>query len=135
MTSRRPEWIPKRRAIPKPAQREVFARSRMICEDETGCTRPGKHIDHIKPVSMGGTNAPDNLRLLCVEHHAPKSADETRAAVKSDKQGGRLGQYSKRQRAKASGKHRPIQNGGFQSNRDSRFKKKLDGSVVERGRS
>lgn len=25
----------------------------------------GLHVDHIRPVSRGGTNDPDNLRLLC----------------------------------------------------------------------
>ena len=32
--------------------------------DKKGVDRKGKAIDHIKPLSKGGTNAPGNLRLV-----------------------------------------------------------------------
>lgn len=33
-------------------------------------------VDHIKPVSQGGTHHLDNLRVLCKPHHDAKTAQE-----------------------------------------------------------
>lgn len=33
------------------------------------CGKPAQHIHHIKPVCEGGTDSPDNLRLLCQKCH------------------------------------------------------------------
>ena len=38
--------------------------------------RKGSQIDHIMPLSMGGTNEPDNLQVLCKECHFEKSKAE-----------------------------------------------------------
>jgi len=35
--------------------------------DAKGINRTGKDIDHKKPLSKGGTNSPDNLRLVSPE--------------------------------------------------------------------
>jgi 5-methylcytosine-specific restriction endonuclease McrA len=35
-----------------------------------------QELDHIMPLSQGGTDARHNLRGLCKEHHAKKSASE-----------------------------------------------------------
>ena len=32
------------------------------------------HIDHIHPIAAGGTNAPDNLQLLCARCNSRKGA-------------------------------------------------------------
>jgi 5-methylcytosine-specific restriction enzyme A len=36
----------------------------------------GMELDHIKPLHLGGSNAPENLQWLCVEHHREKSQRE-----------------------------------------------------------
>jgi 5-methylcytosine-specific restriction endonuclease McrA len=38
--------------------------------------RMSAELDHIMPLSQGGTDARQNLRGLCVEHHVKKSATE-----------------------------------------------------------
>ncbi len=37
-------------------------------------------IDHIVPISQGGTNAVSNLQVLCEIHHLEKHADDPRLA-------------------------------------------------------
>lgn len=44
--------------------------------DGTPCTDKGTECDHIIPLSRGGTDAYDNLRMLCVWHHGRKSSAE-----------------------------------------------------------
>ena len=62
------------RRIPKPVRDEVMLRDGEQCThvgpDGTRCS--AKHnleIDHIKPWALGGTNEPDNLRVLCKAHN------------------------------------------------------------------
>ena len=65
-----------RRPIPQNIRRLVFQRADGRCEyknPHTGQTcgsRFQTQIDHIKPVALGGTNAVENLRLLCRAHNA-----------------------------------------------------------------
>ncbi|MFC9974317.1 HNH endonuclease [Spirillospora sp. NPDC127200] len=40
------------------------------------CQLPGNHVDHIVPVSRGGSWTPANLRLLCASCHRTKTAEE-----------------------------------------------------------
>ena len=42
----------------------------------TGCEEPSSEIDHIVPVSEGGTNAMDNLQAMCETCHAAKTRQE-----------------------------------------------------------
>jgi 5-methylcytosine-specific restriction endonuclease McrA len=35
-----------------------------------------QELDHIMPLSQGGTDARHNLRGLCIEHHSAKSVTE-----------------------------------------------------------
>lgn len=44
------------------------------------CPAPATDVDHITPVSQGGTDAPANLRSLCRRHHGLKSSAEGNAA-------------------------------------------------------
>lgn len=49
-----------------------------LCED---CTREGRHIaavevDHVVPLSKGGTDTDDNTRNLCRPHHERKTAKD-----------------------------------------------------------
>lgn len=38
-----------------------------------GCTEPGTALDHVKPLSKGGSNWPANLRPICRRHNSRKS--------------------------------------------------------------
>lgn len=129
--TRRPDWIPPRTAIPAAAQREVFARSGGMCEAE-GCAKVGKEIDHVKAVALGGTNDPDNLRLLCRAHHAEKSKSDVAEIARADRKGGRSGQYSVRKRAKAAGKHRPIKSAPMPGTKASGWRKPMNGPAERR---
>ena len=42
-----------------------------------GMVKPGQDVDHIKPVSKGGTNAPSNLRAVSAHDNRsyPRNAD------------------------------------------------------------
>ena len=48
----------------------VFKRDRYTCQL---CGRPGlkhPHCDHIRPIGLGGSSHPNNLRTLCEICHA-----------------------------------------------------------------
>lgn len=47
---------------------------------QQGLTRipPGYHIDHIRPLSQGGSDTPSNMQLLSIEAHHQKTAAERR---------------------------------------------------------
>ncbi|WP_430430219.1 HNH endonuclease [Oceanicaulis sp.] len=129
--SRRPEWIPDRTAIPNRVKIEVFARSDGQCQQE-GCDRVGKEYDHIKPQALGGDNSAGNVQLLCRKCHKAKTRGDAATVTKADRQGGRIGQYARREKAKAAGKHKGIQSGGFQNGRNGPFKTPLGGKTVRR---
>ena len=78
-------------------------------------------IDHILPLAMGGTNAPENLQILCSPCHRAKTShsDIPRIAKTKRLKACHLG-------ARAPSR-RPIP-----GNRRSSWKRKMDGSVVRR---
>jgi len=65
----------RRHYIPVKIKRAVFARANSCCEyqdPQSGrkCgSRYQPQVDHIKPVALGGTDEPSNLRLLCGVHN------------------------------------------------------------------
>lgn len=65
-----------RRPVPQNVRRLVFQRADGRCEYKNPHTgkvcgsRFQTQIDHIRPVALGGTNAVENLRLLCRAHNA-----------------------------------------------------------------
>ena len=108
MTSRRPDHIPKRKAFPRSVQAAILQRSGGMCE-MPGCKSVGEEFDHYpKPVAMGGKSTLENGRYLCHSHNATTGVQTAKDAAKADRQAGRSGQYARRQRAKAEGRHRPI---------------------------
>ncbi len=57
----------RRKRLPSDVLRALVARSEGCCES---CSQRGLlHIHHIRPLSRGGTNALENLRLLCSACH------------------------------------------------------------------
>jgi hypothetical protein len=67
--------VAKRRSLGKRVRFEIFKRDGFTCQ-YCGGTPPGStlHIDHIKPVSDGGDNNPDNLVTACVDCNLGKGA-------------------------------------------------------------
>ncbi len=47
----------------------VFQRDNRTC---VNCGEPAEQVDHIVPLSSGGTNKPSNLVSLCVQCHVSK---------------------------------------------------------------
>lgn len=52
---------------------EVLARAGYRC---TVCGAPATEVDHIEPVTAGGSDEPTNLRAVC-RHHNPRGAKPT----------------------------------------------------------
>jgi len=59
---------------------ERGTRQAVLARDGCRCTFTNEHgvrctttlalqVDHIQPLSRGGSNEPENLRSLCVRHH------------------------------------------------------------------
>ncbi|MEU0587995.1 HNH endonuclease signature motif containing protein [Streptomyces sp. NPDC006132] len=75
--SRRRDSLPKNWAR---LRRQVIRRDGGQCtarySDGTRCPEPGTDVDHIVPVSLGGTDDLEGLQLLCSWHHARKSSSE-----------------------------------------------------------
>lgn len=71
------------RAIPPALRNEILERNGFTCQccgvgpGDSDPIRPERkarlQIDHIKPVTQGGTNEPDNLRVLCTACNQSKS--------------------------------------------------------------
>ena len=60
------------------ATRNFYIQSNPICEqcDRNGILTGGQCVDHITPLSKGGTNDHSNLQTLCNPCHAKKSSRE-----------------------------------------------------------
>jgi len=117
-----PEWIGSHddQQIPARVKIRVFERSGGVCEICTrlifGKLRPA--YDHEIALINGGQNRESNLQLLCVPCHAEKTKADV--AEKS---------YVYRKRVKHLGIRKPSR---FPGSRDSRWKKKIDGTVIAR---
>ena len=78
-------------------------------------------IDHILPLALGGTNAPDNLQILCRPCHRSKTSHSDIPRIAKTK---RLKAHHLGARAPS---RRPIP-----GSRRSPWKRKMDGSVLKR---
>ena len=101
----------------------LFLIRKGLCAACTQKIEAGKawDIDHILPLAMGGTNAPENLQVLCRPCHRSKTtqSDIPRIAKTKRLKAQHLG-------ARAPSTH-PIP-----GSRRSPWKRKMDGSVVRR---
>lgn len=119
--ARRPDHIPPRKAIPREVICEVMKRSQGYCEAE-GCGLVGKELDHDTPVGLGGENTVENIRLLCRQHHAEKTADDVARMAKADRMAGRSGQAKRRKSGGSKWpKGRKLQSRGFDKTRTRKF--------------
>jgi len=74
--------VPTRTAIPRSVQQLVLDDAYDLATDEYVCAgcgvhepdRQAVHLDHIVPVARGGSNAADNLRVLCSTCNLRKGA-------------------------------------------------------------
>jgi hypothetical protein len=67
-----PESVKLRKPIPPALRAEIYSRDGYAC---VVCgTGEDLQIDHIHPVSKGGTNAPTNLQTMCGYHNQKKGA-------------------------------------------------------------
>jgi 5-methylcytosine-specific restriction endonuclease McrA len=80
-----PEYISKHKKRKKSNRKPISTklRAKVMKRDNFTCQHCGKtvedgvklEIDHIIPVSLGGTNKMDNLQVLCMECNRGKSND------------------------------------------------------------
>lgn len=111
----------------KPVRREAYERSEGLCEGiqasgERCCANlkhKRYHFDHVIPDAIGGDNSLQNCAVLCVDCHGEKTTKIDIPVIAK----------SKRNYDKYRGIRKPSK---FSCSRDSRFKKKIDGTVVLR---
>ena len=122
MTREVPEWIGKTPDTPAPprVRLRVFEKYKGVCYLSGRKIMPGDkwQLEHPQALINGGENRESNMAPVLVEPHKVKTAQD-------------LAQKSKdyRVRAKHNGIRKPSR---FPGSRDSRFKKRLDGTVVLR---
>lgn len=65
------------RAAVKQRKRRL-ERTNRLCEDclALGLVRPATVVDHIIPLSLGGTDDDENTRNLCDEHNRDRTAEQ-----------------------------------------------------------
>jgi 5-methylcytosine-specific restriction protein A len=117
------EWIGKTDDTPFPprVRLRTFERDGGRCQ--CGCNRLIRvgekwQTDHIKALINGGENRESNARTILTEHHKEKTAEDV--AEKS---------VTYRKKSKNLGIRKKS---SFACSRDSKFKKKMDGTVVVR---
>lgn len=119
MTRTIEEWIGKTddASIPARVKLRVYDKAKGVC---VACTlrSDSYECDHIIPLILGGEHREGNLQLLCKPCHKAK----TRLDVKLKAKVARV-------RKRHLGIRKPSR---FPGSRDSRWKKKMDGSVVSR---
>jgi 5-methylcytosine-specific restriction protein A len=121
-----PEWVgaSDSTAVPSRVRLRVFDRDKGRCQ--CGCNqliRPGDswETDHEIAIANGGANRETNLRTLLAKHHKIKTAADI--AEKSKTYERRLKHVGIKKKKFSS----------FQTNRDGKYKKKMDGTLVLRG--
>ena len=118
----------KRREFTRTTKLAIWERAKGRCqhvsEDGSRCPVkffPGdaRHFDHIIACEHGGGNDVSNGQLLCVIHHRPKTRADMAITVR--------GRKARAQHIGANKPKRPMA-----GSRDSKWKRKVDGTVVLR---
>lgn len=116
------DWVARHddQAIPARVKDRIALKAEGYCQH---CRREiaGKlraEFDHAIPLIVGGKHCESNLQLLCHECHGAKTKLDVKLKAKVAKV-----------RQRHLGIRKPSR---FACSRDSRFKKKIDGSVVRR---
>lgn len=114
-----PEWIGKTddSAIPDRVKMRVHAKAEGRCAKCTVEALTGQY-DHAISLIVGGENRESNLQFLCIPCHKAKTKLDVKLKAKVA-----------RVRKRHIGIRKPSR---FPGSRDSKFKKKIDGSVVLR---
>ena len=73
---------PTREPISKEMRTEIFNEQGEICKGCNEALGEKYELDHIQPVSGGGTNDRDNLQFLCKACHTEKSSEEHSENIK-----------------------------------------------------
>ena len=85
--------------IPADARRQVIRRAEDRCE-YCGLSRAGQealfHVDHVVPVTAGGTAALDNLALACVSCSLRKGARQQAPDPKNRQRGAAVPTHAKK---------------------------------------
>ncbi|MEW6448919.1 MAG: HNH endonuclease [Bacillota bacterium] len=88
---RMPDLDLKKRLSAQHAQREREKLRKQIFERDQGkcqkCGSKGHHIHHIAPQSLGGTDDPSNLVLLCVQCHSGEHGQSSDALIRESGRG------------------------------------------------
>lgn len=109
-----------REEFSKRTRLEAWTRCGGRCEGCGAILRPGHFdYDHHTPAAFGGRAVAENCRVLCKPCHGQKTYGRDIPAVAK----------SNRIRAHRAGIRRPSR---FPGAKNSRWKKKIDGTVVER---
>lgn len=118
-----PEWIGKTddSAVPQRVQLRIFERQDGKCALTGHKFRPGdkRELDHKIALVNGGENRESNLQWVLASAHAQKTRQDVAQKSKD-----------RRVRAKHLGIHKPKST--LPGSKGSRFKRKIDGTVVER---
>lgn len=108
-----------RAEFPNRVKFAAFERANGRCEKCTALLMPGKfRYDHIIPDWIGGANTLENCQAICLACDKPKTAGDQRDIAKV-----------KRVRSKHAGIRK---RSSFACGRDSKWKKRVDGTVVPR---
>ena len=70
---------PRRRKVSEKTKKIVAAGQAWRCKLCNDILQSTYQVDHVVPLYRGGSNAPDNLRALCVGCHAEKTQNESTA--------------------------------------------------------
>lgn len=111
-----------RREFSKQVKRDAFLRANGKCEVPWCCARltVGKfHYDHVIPDALGGDPTLENCAVICVPCHKGKTGKMDMRAIAKTK--------------RIQDKHRSIKKPSkFACSRNSKWKKRIDGTVVLR---